>query len=197
MSRFVEPGARVAAITGMLQAVDHREKINGFRESFSHFCQGGVVVDVIEGHESEEEVFQKCYSLLAKPGRLDGIYVSTVNCLPVCRAINAYGLSGKIRLITTDLFTEMVPYFEKGTIFASIYQRPFMQGQIAVQLLADHFAQNRPLPRTSFLEPQIVMRSNLYLFRETRKREQSASFSMNLDANGRDTAHPNTPHDLR
>jgi len=165
----------VVAITGMLQAVDHREKVSGFKEAFPSYCEGGKVVDVIEGHESEDELFQKCYGLLGREKHLEGVYVSTVNCLPVCRAISAYGLSGKVRLITTDLFREMVPYFEKGTISASIYQRPYVQGRTAVQLLGDHFAHGTSLPPRNYLEPHIVMRSNLYLFRETAKLEPASN----------------------
>jgi LacI family transcriptional regulator len=168
MGRFVEPGAQVAVITGMLQTDDHREKTEGFAEVFPHFCPGGKVVEVIEGHEEEDEAFQKCFSLLGRLEHLAGLYVNTANCLPVCRAIGARGLSGKIKLITTDLFREMIPYFEKGTVSASIYQRPYVQGQTALRLLGDHFIHGRPLPPTHYLNPQIVMYSNLRLFRETR-----------------------------
>jgi LacI family transcriptional regulator len=98
---------------------------------------------------------------------LAGLYVTTANCLPVCRAIGARGLSGQIILITTDLFTEMVPYIEKGTIAASIYQRPYVQGLTAVRLAVDHILRGRPIPETSYLNPAIVMKSNLHLFPES------------------------------
>jgi len=168
MGKFVPSRSQVAVITGMLETEDHREKTAGFSEFFPRFCPGGNVVEVIEGHEDADEAFQKCFSLLDKFKDLAGLYVNTANCLPVCRAVGARKLGGKIRLITTDLFKEMAPYFEKGTIFASIYQRPFVQGQSAIRMLGDYFIQGQPLPATRYLNPQIVMCSNLHLFRETR-----------------------------
>ena len=106
--------------------------------------------------------------MLGRYPDMGGLYVSTGLCLPVCYALKASGLAGKVRLITTDLCAEMVPFFEKQTIHASIYQRPYVQGQTAIRLIMENFFHARPIPATSFLNPAIVMRSNLYVFRETR-----------------------------
>ena len=77
---------------------------------------------------------------------LAGLYVNTVNCLPVCRALGAHGLAGKVKLITTDLFAEMAPYFHKGIITASIYQQPHRQGQMAVRLMTDYLTNKASFP---------------------------------------------------
>jgi LacI family transcriptional regulator len=89
----------------------------------------------------------------------------------VCRALGAHGLAGKVKLITTDLFAEMAPYFHKGIITASIYQQPHRQGQLAVRLMADHLTNKAPFPPTVHLSPDVVMSSNLNLFREMRTPE--------------------------
>ena len=124
---------------------------------------------MIEGHEDEDESFQKTFDLLRRVPTLAGLYVNTVNCLPVCRALGARGLAGKIKLITTDLFAEMSPYFQRGTITASIYQQPHRQGQIAVRLMADHLTNKTNFPPAIHLSPGVVMSSNLHLFREMRQ----------------------------
>ncbi|MGD0567349.1 MAG: substrate-binding domain-containing protein [Candidatus Sulfotelmatobacter sp.] len=168
MGKFAPPGSKVAVIAGMLSAEDHRRKTAGFSDAFPRHCPGGEIVSVIEGHEDEDESFQKTFDLLGRVPDLAGLYVNTVNCLPVCRALGARGLAGKTKLITTDLFAEMSPYFEKGTITASIYQQPHRQGQMAVRLMADHLTSKAPFPPTVHLSPGVVMSSNLHLFREIR-----------------------------
>lgn len=168
MSCFVSPQSQVAIVTGMLDTEDHAKKTKGFSELYPQLSNGGRVLEVVEAHEEEEEAFQKCFALLQRYRSLAGLYVNTVNCLPVCRAICALGLSGKIPLITTDLFRGMIPYFEKGTIRASIHGRPFMQGELAMRILVDHIVNHRPLPPFYYVSPHIVLRSNLYVFRETR-----------------------------
>jgi len=168
MGRLLGPKSRVAIVTGMLQTDIHHASVRGFSELLPRTCPGAEVTEVLEGHEDEDETFSKCMALLAQPRRLDGIYVNTVNCLPVCRALNNTGRSGKIRLITTDLFREMLPYFEDGTIMASIHQKPYFQGQVAVRLVMDRVVSGRPVPPTFYLNPNVVLRSNVEGFREIR-----------------------------
>ena len=168
MGKFLPAGSKVAVVAGMLMAEDHRQKAHGFSETFPKYCPGGKIVAVIEGHEEEDESFQKTFELLGRVPALAGIYVNTVNCLPVCRALGARGLGGKVRLITTDLFEEMSPYFKKGTIAASIYQHPHRQGQIAVRIMTDSLSSKVDLAPAVHLSPGVVMSCNLHLFRETR-----------------------------
>ena len=168
MGKLLPPGSKVAVVVGMLTAEDHRKKTEGFSDAFPRHCPGGKVVAVVEGHEDEDESFQKTFDLLRRIPTLSGLYVNTVNCLPVCRALGARGLAGKIKLITTDLFAEMSSYFQKGTITASIYQQPHRQGQIAVRLLADNLTNKTNFPPAIHLSPGVVMSSNLHLFREIR-----------------------------
>ena len=168
MGKFVPPGSQVAVVAGMLATEDHRKKTDGFTQAFPQHCEGGTIVTVIEGHEDEEESFQKTFDLLRRTPTLAGLYVNTVNCLPVCRALGAHGLAGKVKLITTDLFAEMEPYFHKGIITASIYQQPYRQGQMAVRLMADHLTHKVPFPPDRPSQSGVVMSSNLHLFREIR-----------------------------
>lgn len=178
MGKFVPPGSKVAVVAGMLMAEDHRKKTDGFSEGFPRHCPGGKIAAVIEGHEDEDESFQKTFDLLRRVPTLAGIYVNTVNCLPVCRALGARGLAGKVRLITTDLFAEMSPYFQKGTISASIYQQPHRQGQISVRLMTDHLTTKTPFPPAVHLTPGVVMSSNLHLFREMRQSDSKVGDSI-------------------
>jgi LacI family transcriptional regulator len=60
----------------------------------------------------------------------------------------------------------MIPHLEQGTISASIYQDPYLQGQTAVRILVDHLTTGNVIPKTCYLNPGIVLRSNLHLFRE-------------------------------
>jgi LacI family transcriptional regulator len=166
MANFVPARSKVAVVTGMLFTEDHAKKISGFSEVFRQGCPGGQIVSVIEGHEDEDETFQKTLQLLRDERHLAGLYVSTVNSLPVCRALTQQGLAGRIKVITTDLFAELAPFLQDGTIAASIHQRPHRQGQIAARLVLDHLVNGQTLPRNQYMNPAIVMRSNLGLFRE-------------------------------
>jgi LacI family transcriptional regulator len=175
LGKIVPPGSKVAVVAGMLMAEDHRRKAEGFLETFPKHCVDGKTAAVIEGHEDDEESFQKTLDLLRHIPELAGIYVNTVNCLPVCRALGAGDLEGRVKVIASDLFEEMSPYFEKGTIAASIYHQPHRQGQIAVRLMADNLISGAQFPHVIRLSPAVVLLSNLRLFREMRSSDPTAA----------------------
>jgi LacI family transcriptional regulator len=170
ISSFVPANSKVAVLTGMLETDAHGRMTRSFCELYPKLSLNGEVLEVVETHENEEEAFQKAYALLQQRNSVSGLYVNTSNCLPVCRAICALGLSGKVSLVTSDLFKGMAQYFEKGTIRASVHGRAFAQGEAAVRMLIDQLINGRSL-RTIKIAPQIVLRSNFHLFREIRDPE--------------------------
>jgi LacI family transcriptional regulator len=192
LGKLVPSGSRVAVMAGMLKAEDHRRKAEGFSKTFPRHCLGGQIAAVIEGHEDEEESFHKTLDLLQRIPELAGIYVNTVNCLPVCRALETARLEGKVKLITTDLFLEMSSYFQRGTIAASIYHQPHRQGQMAVRVMTDNLISRIKFPPTVPLSPAVVMLSNLHLFREMRAVESTpavAPENSRLDTREMKTRH--------
>jgi LacI family transcriptional regulator len=168
LSKFVQCHSDVAVITGMLRNEEHRQKVEGFRARFAQYSSPAKNIHVVEAHESEEESYRKTRELLSDNPKLRGIYVTTVNCLPVCRAVSEHNRADEIRLITTDIFPQMVPFFDRGIIGASIYQDPYQQGRNAVRILVDHMVEKVPIRNANYLNPGIVLQSNIQQFREVR-----------------------------
>src|SRR5260370_30267843 len=167
--KYEAPASEVAVITGMHSTEEHRLKTEGFCAGFETDCSGGRIAAVLEAHEAEKESYSKTCELLSQNPQLSGIDVSTVNCLPVCRALEDRGRAGQMTLITTDLFPEMVRHLRSGTIRASIYQNPYLQGQVAVRMLVDNLLNGIAIPHASYLNPGIVLRTNVHLFREAQE----------------------------
>ncbi len=144
------------------------------------------MVSIVEGREHEEQTYKKVLFLLNSEPALAGIYVTTVNSLPVCRALKQTGSAGRVKLVTTDLFPEMIPYFNDATITASIYQQPYEQGRTAIRVLVDHLAAKAPIPVCSTLSPSIVLASALNQFREIFETRDAAPISrLRIPKNGR------------
>ncbi len=107
---------------------------------------------------------------------LKGIYVSTVNCMPVLRAAEQEGRLDGLTVVTTDLFPELVDWIRAGKVAATVYQRPLTQGRVALQALYRFLHHRERSPARQRIVPYVVMRSNLDLILErlsvdaTRKR---------------------------
>jgi LacI family transcriptional regulator len=81
-----------------------------------------------------------------------------------CRRLRKNQLLRKIQVVTTDLFPEQVPLIEAGKILATIYQRPFTRGRIALETLLWFLTKKIEPVSTIKLAPHLVLRSNLTLF---------------------------------
>ena len=164
MGRFLAGKGRVMVVTGQLSTIDHAQKVAGFRRAVSEMWPDLRVDAVVEAHDQEREAYEKARQVLTSMPDMRGIYVSTVNSIPVLRAIEDVGLAGRATVITSDLFPALEPFIQSGRVAATMYQRPSMQGQLAFKALYTFLVDGvRPRPVIR-MAPHIVMKANLKLF---------------------------------
>jgi LacI family transcriptional regulator len=164
LGKAIKEKGTVAILTGHLGTQDHAEKLRGFAATLATFAPHLSLLPAVESHDHPEEAYQTTLVLLNRKPCPAGIYVSTANSLPVLRALEEQELLGKIELITTDLFPELVPFIESGKILATLYQRPFTQGKVAIEMLTQYLLEGVKPPPVTRLAPHIILRSNLALF---------------------------------
>jgi LacI family transcriptional regulator len=164
LGKVIKEKGTVAILTGQLGTQDHAEKLRGFAATLAAFAPHLSLLPAVESHERAEEAYRSTLTLLDHKPHPRGIYISTANSLTVLRALEERKLLGRIEIIATDLFPELVPFIESGNILATLYQRPFTQGKTAIETLIQHLVDGiKPEPVTR-LAPHIVLRSNLALF---------------------------------
>src|ERR1017187_2076407 len=173
-SRTIQRTGQLATITGELTTLDHAEKLRGFAANLAVFAPHLSLLPAIESHEKPEEAYRQATALLSRKPYPLGLYLSTANSISVLRALEEKDLLGEIQVIATDLFPELVPYIESGTILATLYQRPFAQGKTALELLLDYLLNGVAPQPVIRLAPHIILRSNLALFMA--RRDQSGNF---------------------
>ena len=112
------------------------ERSREFRETMAEYNRDISIIEAYYGsslalyEESLKTYFNDISNLI-------GAYaVSSRSTYIMCRAIESAGLSGKITAVGTDVFEELVPYFDDGTLTASIYQYPVHRGYLAVQSIS-------------------------------------------------------------
>ena len=166
LARFLPGGGQVAFFTGWLATQDHADKLRGFESSLASMGPALKLGPVVEAHDDEREGHRRALDVLRAHPNLKGIYVSTVNSLPVLRAAEQEGRLSGLTVVTTDLFPELVKWIRAGKVVATVYQRPVSQGRLALQALYQFLLNGtRPASRLSVV-PHLVMRSNLDLFLE-------------------------------
>ena len=166
LARFLPTGGQVAFFTGWLATQDHADKLRGFESSLGSMGPKITLGPVVEAHDDEREGHRRALDVLRAHPNLKGIYISTVNSLPVLRAAEEEGRLSGLTVVTTDLFPELVSWIRAGKVVATVYQRPVSQGRLALQALYQFLLNGtRPVSRLRVV-PHLVMRSNLDLFLE-------------------------------
>lgn len=163
-SRTVQKAGLVATITGDLSTQDHADKVRGFAATLATLAPHLSLLPAIETHEREQDARRQTLALLSRAPRPDAIYVSTANSLPVLLALEEQRALDRIRVVTTDLFPELVSFLESGKILATLYQRPATQGRAAFEALIRYVLDGTAPKPITRLAPHIVIRSNLPLF---------------------------------
>jgi LacI family transcriptional regulator len=156
--------ASVAVFSGALSTVDHAEKLRGFAATLAMQAPHLTLMPVLESHERPREAYRQALSLMKGKPQPEGLYISTANSIPVMKALEERGLLGRVQVVTTDLFPELVPLIQSGKILASLYQRPFTQGKTAFENLLSYLLKKSTTQATVRLAPHVIFRSNISLF---------------------------------
>jgi len=166
LCRCLPPGGPVAFFTGWLGTQDHAEKLRGFETSLGAAGRAPTLAAVVEAHDDEQEGRRRTIELVESHADLKGIYVSTVNSLPVVRTLEEMGRLRDLTVVTTDLFPELAGWIRDGKVSATVYQRPASQGRLALEALYQFLLYGTCPPPRIKVVPHLVMRSNLDLFLE-------------------------------
>jgi LacI family transcriptional regulator len=164
LGRTIARSGTVAMITGELRVLDHAEKLRGFAANLALLAPHLSLLPVLESHERVQEALRQTRGLLKRHPDVAGIYVSTANSLPVLRVLEEQQMLGKVQVLCTDLFPELIPLLEGGRILATLYQRPFAQGKAAFEILLRYLVERVRPEHAMRLAPHTVFRSNLSLF---------------------------------
>ena len=143
------------------------------------------IEDAMEDHDIEAETYDKSRKLFAACPDLAGMYITTEASIPVLQAARDAGVLDKLTIITTDLFPALVEEIRKGSVAATIYQRPRTQGRMAYRVLHEYLTEGECSAYQVTFSPHLVMRGNLEFFL------QGQSFEPPRGKNG----HPSSSDD--
>lgn len=175
MGRFLGGIGKIAVTLSDLRITEHSEKYSGFEKTLNTLYPNMQVLPPLEDHDIEPVAEEKCRKLLESHPDLTGIYITTEASLPVLRAVRDAGLENRLTIITTDLFSDLVPQIRSGAVAATIYQRPRTQGRMAFRVLREFLTEGECPSYQITLAPHLVMRGNLDFFLDRQSSENNGS----------------------
>ena len=148
--------------------MDHglSERVKSFKE-YLIGTNKNVPGDVIHYHETIDGAYEMCTQVLSimKP---DAVFchsmIGTIGC---ARAIRDAGQNGKVFMVGFDLNDEILGFLNDGTLFATLYHAPFMQGNTAIKTLFGLVKGTlRYQKDSSFVNTNVIFKTNAEIFTE-------------------------------
>jgi LacI family transcriptional regulator len=164
LGRFLGGKGRVAVTMSDAEITEHAEKYSAFKTTLENLYPEMELESPIEDHDLEAEAYGKSTALFAAHPDLKGIYVTTEASMPVIRAARDMNMLGKVTIITTDLFPELIDEIRAGTVAATIFQRPRAQGRMAFRLLHEFLLEGECSSQQLTLSPHLITRGSLEHF---------------------------------
>lgn len=149
----------VAAFSGRTDIEGHMQSIHGFCEECER--RSLPVAAIYENLDDPELAAYNTMRLFREHPEITGIYVNSANSEPVCRKIVELGLSGRVSLVTSDLFADIRSYMKQDVVQATIFQDPFQQGYLAVEQMYKYIAEGILPEDVMYIEPSVILQSNI------------------------------------
>jgi len=153
----------VAIVTGTRDSTVHSETIIGFKEFMDDHPMN--LVGIYEHRDDPEVAYHLAGSFLNANPNIAGIYFGSANSATFCRRIEELGYKGRVKIVASDIFPDLIKGLKDGLINATIFQNPYLQGRQSVRYVYESIAEGRTFEKdTIYLNPQIVLPSNIELF---------------------------------
>lgn len=128
MGEIIGGHGNVALITSSKELLSSLERQQGFENVLSEHFPRIKVIDVAETFEKPVVAFQKTLEIIKKHGDLDGLFITCGNVSEICRAVKLMNKDKKIKIISYDLYPEIIQLVNQRVINFTIGQNLFTQG---------------------------------------------------------------------
>lgn len=155
---LVNNGGYNAVIIGNKDNVTHRQVVEGFVDGMK--LAGSNIVGIYETQDDEKLAYYLTEKLIKEYPFINGIFIGTAVAHGVCKKIIEMGLKGKIKIVCTDTYPEIIKYIEEEVVYATIFQEPYRQGKLAVDEMYKYLTEGIIPQDEILINPRIVIKSN-------------------------------------
>ena len=129
MTQLLPEGKKVAVISHQIHTKSSIDRDAGVRQGLN---SGISVLSTVDADGSEQKAYELAADIL-KDTSVGGIVcLNEYSTTGAARAIMDAGLSGRVVLVGFDSSTDLIHYLESGCLSATVIQRPFTMGYIAM-----------------------------------------------------------------
>ena len=157
-------GSRVI-ICGTFRGMNQFHNAQGFERQT---WDSGLKIEILKipNAENNDETKQSICAMLESNENITAIYAcSARSTIAACNAIEQMGMTGKVRIIGSDLFQESINLLRNGQISALMHHRPYTLAYRSIEVLINYLANGKKqIADTILVNSEIVTKGNLDYF---------------------------------
>ena len=129
MQALLPAGKKVAVISHQIGTTSSRDRDTGVRQGLS---ADTFVLPTVDAAGSEENAYELAVKILQDPDIGGIVCLNEYSTTGAARALIGAGLSGKVLLVGFDSSPSLNTYLEEGSLNATVIQRPYNMGYVAM-----------------------------------------------------------------
>jgi len=129
MKSLLPDGRKVAVISHQIGTTSSRDRDTGVRQGLGTDIN---ILPTVDSAGSEDKAFELADKILKDPEIGGIVCLNEYSTIGAARAIIGAGLSGKVLLVGFDSSPSLNTYLEEDCLNATVIQRPFNMGYVAV-----------------------------------------------------------------
>jgi LacI family transcriptional regulator len=157
MGEIISGRGKVAVIMGPHNLSCVSKRLEGFAAIIENEYPGIVIVDIVETGEERLVAFEKTLALLEAFPDLKGIYITCGCVSEVGKAVRLANKAREVKVISFDLYPEIVELVKEGVINFTIGQDLFAQGYKPVKVLFEYLFYKKK-PETEHIQTSLEIR---------------------------------------
>ena len=150
----------MAAVTGSLSMLGHRQRIEGFRQVMAEEFPGITVAEIAENNDDDAES-AKIVSDIMNRVHPRGLYFGAAGAAAGARQAKELA-SGPLSIVVSDPIPEIRDLIHDNIVQAAIGQQPEEQGYQAMRLMIEHLIfHTKPAQDCIYTQNEIKIKTNL------------------------------------
>ena len=148
-------GGRVAVVTGSLNILGHRQRVECFS---ARIADKKCELEIVENNDDDALSYELVKDILAKEDTPDLIYFSAGGSMGGLKAVEESGK--RVGVLAVDETAAVVEGMKSGLVAASVTQQPYEQGRMTIDIIARYlYSKKLPAHKHNFTKNLVLLPS--------------------------------------
>lgn len=153
--------ARLGIVMGSRKVLGHRRRLEGFRSRMERL-PGYRILEIVENEDDEIRSYDRTKAMLAEHPDITAVFLAAGGVCGACRAVREVPEERRPIVIAFDSVPSTVEMMRQGIVRAVLYQHPYRQGHLSMELAFEYLVNGRePARREYILKNEIRLLENL------------------------------------